>query len=130
MYDDGNHTYHLLAYSSSEQSVVYYYSDNGINFTRHSVVLSSASDNEPLYDFSLYKSASLQDENGNIRVYFCGNSETPTRRAAVGVYIAKDWNSIKKDTFNNSVIVESQTARLERFATGKEITNLRRLEGV
>lgn len=118
-YDDGKHQYHFLGYSQLG-AVDYYYSDDGLNFKRHSTVLSVANDNDFNYKNMLYRSISLKDENGFIRLYNAGYDGN--NLAGVSVKVAKDWDSMRYDTIYNQTIVKTRTNETENIALGIEMS--------
>src|SRR5699024_6722026 len=111
-YDDGKHKYHFVGYSELG-AVDYYYSDDGLNFKRHSTVLSVDHDNEFNYQNMLYRSISMKDENGFIRLYNAGYDGN--NLAGVSVKIAKDWDSMRYDTIYNQTIVKTRTNETENI---------------
>ena len=120
-YDDGKHQYHFIGYSELG-AVDYYYSDDGLNFKRHSTVLSVEYDNDFNYQNMLYRSISMKDENGFIRLYNAGYDGN--NLAGVSVKIAKDWDSMRYDTIYNQTIVKTRTNEIENMALGIEMSKI------
>ena len=119
--------YHLVVYDMDAGSVKRYTSGDGLTFTFKGTVLKTVNGQSDLHNTRLYKSASLLDELGNVRLYFSG---TGTRhifadgayKANVGVYIAPTWEDMVNLDASDYEKLKQSLNDLQFKALGMEIT--------
>ncbi len=123
--DEG--VYHLVVYNMDSNTVEHYSGEDGLTFTFKGTILKIGTGESDLHNTRLYKSASMMDELGNIRLYFTG---TGTRhifangayKANVGVYIAPTWNEILNLDTDDYGKLKQSLNDLQFKALGMEIT--------
>jgi hypothetical protein len=92
--------YHLLSYSTeTPNTIVYYTSENGTDFTKVSQLLSTG-DGVSLYSQRLYRACSLKDEFGKVRVYT--TAESTLYQASILMLVGNDFSDL--EIVNNTVI--------------------------
>ena len=127
IYPDEKGIYHMLIYVNT-LSLELHTSDDGINFktsfdNNKADVLNPGT--TTIGKYRLYRSCSMVDENGNIRLYFVGDGddENGNKVAAMGVFVSDSWETM---TFDNDVEnvrrIEHQNLMLETRALGFEMT--------
>lgn len=118
--------YHLLTYydhsgAMLNAGLVYYVSDDGINFKYQRTLLKPV-DGNPLYSGGLYRSVSLLDDVGKVRVYFSGTNQYNKRE--IGLMVSNSistMNGVRKIDGNLITMKDGRT--LEDL--GKQISFLR-----
>ena len=119
--------YHLVVYDMDALTIKHYSSEDGITFTFKSTVLKTVNGQSDLHNTRLYKSASMLDELGNVRLYFSGTGTRHTfangeYKANVGVYIAPTWDELLNLDAVDYEKLKQSLNDLQFKALGMEIT--------
>ena len=121
--------YHLVVYNMSADTIEYFSSADGLAFNFKRTILKTGTGTSDLHNTRLYKSASVMDEHGNIRLYFSGTGtrhvfEGGAYKANVGLYVAPAWIRMESMTHSEKEKIDKDLLMLQASALGVEITNL------
>ena len=125
--DEG--VYHLVVYNMDSNTVEHYSGEDGLTFTFKGTILKIGSSESDLHNTRLYKSASMLDELGNVRLYFSGTGTRHTfangaYKANVGVYISPTWSEIVNLYAEDYEKLKQSLNDLQLKALGMEITRV------